>query len=725
MPLFAQSEPKKEPVDYVNPNIGGIGHLLRATAPLVFLPHGMVSLAPVTPRLIVDRYLADKILGFPAGGATLMATAGPLETDQDKAASSFDHDLETATPYYYSVLLEKYDIEAEYTVSQHAVHFRFAFPEKTPAHLLWRGREIRVTGPASIEGGQAGRQGRQTYFVAEFSKPFALPDSGGRVADESVTAMTLAPAKGERIGVRVGISHLSVDQARRNLAREMPDWNFDAARQRARDVWNRALGRIQVKGGSEEERTIFYTALYRSLWRMQDITEDGQYIGFDGQVHAADGHPYYTGDGLWDTYRSLQPLQTILEPERQDDVIRSYIRMYEQSGWMPSFPGVGGARGVMIGHHAAALVADAYFKGYRDFDVEKAYEGLKKNAMEATMLPFRNGPATSLERVYLEKGFFPALGNGEEETVSQVHPFERRQAVSVTLENCYDDWCVAQLAKALKKDADYAYFMKRAANYRNVFDARIGFMAPKTADGQWIEPFDPMWASGPGGRDYFTEGNSWTYTFHVQHDIAGLIRLMGGREKFLARLDALFVEQYGFNKAKHHFLGNFPDMTGLIGQYGQGNEPSFHIPYLYCYAGEPWKTQRKVREIMRLWYTDTPLGICGDEDGGAMSSWYVLSAMGFYAVCPGRPVYVIGSPIFEETRIALGEGKVFTITAKDVSAKNKYIQSAQLNGQPLHKPWFSHADLVPGGTLVLQMGPRPNRSWGSAADAAPPSMSDE
>jgi predicted alpha-1,2-mannosidase len=467
---------------------------------------------------------------------------------------------------------------------------------------------------------------------------------------------------------------------------------------------------------------------------MTDITEGGQYFSaYDNKVHPANGVRFHTNDNLWDTYRSAHPLQLLLDPDRQVDMVKSYLLMYDQSGWLPSAPSTRGGQRGMIGHHAAALITDTYMKGYRGFDVEKAYAAMKKNAMEAAMLRSRGGPGTPLERVYMEKGFFPALGKNEKETVSEVPVFERRQAVSLTLEHAFDDWCLSQMAKALNKSEDYAYFLKRAHNYQNVFDPRVGFMAPKTADGKFKydeKEFDPIWTGGQGGRDYYTELNAWNYTFHVPHDPAGLIALMGGREKFVAKLDALFTEQYrgrppagGPGGSKYHFLAWFPDQTGLFGQYSQGNEPSVHIPYLYNYAGEPWKTQRKVRELMRLWYVPTPLGICGDEDGGGLSSWFPLTAMGFYPVAPGRPVYDIGSPIFEETTISLAGGKRFTVSARNTSAKNKYIQSATLNGRPLNRPWFEHADLANGGTLVLEMGPRPNTEWGSAPDAAPPSMS--
>ena len=585
-----------------------------------------------------------------------------------------------------------------------------------------RNGEIILSEPGTVSGfASAGRNdgGVRSYFHAEFSKPIA--GHVERFGNSLSFATDFATRAGEQIEVRVGISYISAEQAKKNLEREIAKATFDQVKARTRAAWNRALSTILVTGGTERQRTIFYTALYRTLCRMTDITEDGRYYsGYDHQVHQADGHDFYVDDGLWDTYRSAHPLSLLIETARQMDMVRSYIRMYEQSGWMPSFPSIGGDRAVMIGHHSTALIADAYTKGYRDFDVEQAYAGMKKNAMEATMLPWRRGPMTPLDKVYLEKGFFPALAKGETESVREVHPSEHRQAVSVTLENCYDDWCLSQVAKGLGKQDDYAYFMKRAHNYANVFNQQTGFMEPKTADGNWVEGFDPKLGGGQGGRAWFAECNSWVYTWHVQHDPAGLMALMGGREKFAAKLDQLFVEQPG--TSKFAFLGQFPDMTGLIGMYPQGNEPAFHIPYLYDYCGQPWKTQRRVREIMDVWYGDGPLGICGDEDGGAMSSWYVLSAMGFYPVSPGQPAYEIGSPLFAETRITLDRGKVFTIIARGVSAQNKYVQSATLNGKPWDKAWFAHSDLAGGGTLVLAMGPKPNTAWGSAPDAAPPSM---
>jgi len=743
--LAGAAQTSKQLVDYVDPNIGGIGQLLTATVPYVQYPYGMARVAPMTTPGITDRYLADKIYGFPAGPALLMASDGAKGTKPEDYASDFDHDFETATPYYYEADLQTWKIKAEVTTTREAAYYRFTYPASEHGHLVLSLRdhaELHVDGPTAVEGSErvggnvaelASSQGEtREYFYLEFSRPQnswqtwqngKLGDEAHISGDDIGFVTDTATADGETFEVRVGLSYISTDQARRNLQQEIPDWDFDAVRDQARAVWNHALGAIATVGGTDRQRTIFYTALYRSLGRMTDITEGGRYFsGYDHQVHASEGHDFYVDDGLWDTFRSLHPLQTLLDAHRQEDMARSYIRMYQQSGWMPSFPSVAGEQAVMIGHHAAEFILDLYEKGYRDFDVEQAYEGIRKNATEATLLPWSRAPLTPLDKIYFEQGFFPALAFGEKETVPEVTG-ERRQSVSVTIENSYDDWCVAQLARALGKTKDAEYFIHLARNYQNVFNPAIDFMAPKSADGRWVEPFDPKLGGGQGGRDYFTEVDSWIYTFGVQHDVAGLIHLFGGRDAFNQKLDQLFVEQYG--TSKYRFLNQFPDATGLVGLYAQGNEPSFHIPYLYDFSGQPWKTQRRVRQLMDIWYGDGPLGIPGDDDGGETSSWYVLSAMGFYPVCPGSPVYEIGSPIFAKTTIRMGNGREFTIVADHVSAQNKYIQSAQLNGRPLNRPWFRHGDIANGGTLTLEMGPAPNPQWGSAPEDAPPSMSME
>lgn len=733
----------KQPVEYVSPNIGSIGQMLGPTLPFVQVPYGMSRLVPVMNPAVADRYLADKIYGFTAGPGKLMVSTGPVGTSAADYASDYDHDFEASTPFYYAADLQSWNVRAEMTATRQAAIYRFTLPASDAAHFAMsfgKEAELNILGNNTIEGSQRitgtvsniADMSRMTrmYFHAEFSKPFASFQtwqgtvlSGERKqTGNGIGFVSSAPsAAGGIVQVRIGISYISVDQARRNLHREIPDWNFDRVKAQTRQAWNDALGRIQTQGGSERQKTIFYTALYRSLSRMTDVTEDGRYFsGYDFKVHEAEGHDFYVDDGLWDTFRSMHPLQLLLDARRQQDMVRSYIRMYEQSGEMPSFPSIAGEQAVMIGHHAAQLILDTYAKGYRDFDLAAAYAGVRKNETEATLLPWERGPLTSLDRVFFDKGFFPALAFGERETVPQVNPGERRQAVSVTLETAYDDWCAAQLARALGKHEDEAYFTRLAHNYQNVWNPAIGFMAPKSADGQWVEHFDPRLGGGQGGRDYTTEVNSWQYTFSVQHDVEGLIQLFGGRDRFNARLDQLFVEPLG--TSKYRFLDQFPDATGPIGMYSAGNEPSYHIAYLYDFSGEPWKAQKHLRQVMDVWFGDGPMGLPGDDDGGETSSWYVLSALGFYPVCPGSPVYEIGSPLFERSRVTMGNGKVFTIVATGASAQNKYIQSALLNGKPLEKPWFTHAEIANGGSLTLQMGDKPNKSWGSRPEDAPPSM---
>ncbi len=738
----------QDPVDYVNPTIGSIGHLLTATTPDVQLPRGMIRLIPATTPGIRDVYLADKIYGFSTislgsdfskamAAFSLMATTGKIKSDPEQNASWFDHDLEQATPYFYSVLLEDYNINAEYTATEHSAIYRFTFPETSNSNLLvslQRESKLKVLNDYDIEGFQIYPKGalpeRKMYYYAEFSKPVTnsgclsnkevFPGQRERSGNDIGFYSSFQTSNSEPVLVKVGFSYISCDQARQNLDKEISDWNFERIKSNGRSVWNNALGKIQIEGGSISQRTTFYTAMSRVLGRKtSDITENGQYFSFlDNKVHPTEGHDFYQLGESWGSFRSLFPLGAILEPERQNDIVRSYLRMYEQRGWL------GDAaldQRVMTGRHETVTITDLFLKGFQDFDLEKAYQGMKKNAMEATMLPWCNGPLTGLDSIYLSKGFFPALHLGEKEWETRVHKFEKRQAVAVTLEHSYDDWCLAQMAISLNKNEDYDYFMKRSLNYKNLYDPRIGFMAPKSADGNWVfneKPLDPIWSGGQGGRDYYTETNAWTYTFQVQHDVAGLIRLMGGNELFANKLDALFQEQFGGKGLKFEFLNKFPDGTGLIGQYNHGNQPGFHIAYLYNYAGKPWKTQRRVRDIMKIWYNDGPLGICGDEDEGELSSWYIFSAMGFYPVCPGKPIYDIGSPLFEKTVINVGNGKTFTIEAKDVSTKNKYIQSAFLNGKPLNLPQFTHRDLVNGGSLVLQMGPRPNENWGIGSGVA-------
>ncbi len=689
--------------DRVNPYVGTIGHLLTATKPLVHMPHGMAQIMPILDSGIMDRFTADIIYGFPMNHTQIMPDVGKAPVFQ----SQYDHDFEDVRCYQGRVLLEDSGIWADYTVTQHCALYRFRFPEGVARHL-----RIMPEGNGETErlsdtryAGWAEERGVRCHYALELSEsPASAEQEGG--------AHLLRFAPGGEIVAKVGLSYIDVDQAWDNLARELTGVCFEDAAQAVKAAWDSLLSKIEVEGGTEAQQTTFYTAMYRVHQRMINITEYGRYYsGFDGKVHE-DERDFYVNDGIWDTYRGAHPLQLLVEPTRQMDIIESYLRQYAQCGWLPSFPHVQGSLPIMLGKHATAMIADTWQKGHRDFDIETAYQAMVKNMDEATKLPWTPGGLTEYDECYLEKGFFPALAEGETESIEKAHPFERRQSVAVTLEVSYDDWCLSQVAKALGKEEDAERYRLRGQNYRNLFNAETGFMSPKTADGKWVPNFDPKLSGGQGGRAYFAECNAWTYTLHVQHDVLGLAALFGGKEKLIERLDQLYREQYG--TPKYTFLGQFPDSTGLIGQFCMGNEPSFHIPYMYNQAGQPYKTQRKVREIMALWFNDTPLGICGDEDGGAMSAWFAFSAMGFYPFCPGRPEYEIGSPLFDLVKIHLENGNTFTIEAKHNGPKAKYIQSAVLNGRSHDTFRLSHAAIVSGGALTLEMGERPNARWGTA-----------
>jgi predicted alpha-1,2-mannosidase len=727
----------KEPVDYVNPNIGGISPLLQTTVPLVNLPGSMMRI-----HRLPGNYQAEKINGFPfilcghrnGTAGLLMPSSGKISGDQRSWQSYYDHDFEICTPYYYSVWLEDPDIDLEFTVAEKSSFYQVSWNKNEQKNLMMavtsRGA-FNVIDQNTIEGYEIYHGKVKVFFYIKTDKNFSsdtiwtsrkgvLTGIAGMEGIRPSLSLTFdIPAK-EKLGLKMGISYVDAGQARRNLEKDIPDWQFEALKAAGKEKWNKALGKIEVGGGTSDQKTVFYTALYRTYERMVNISEDGRYYsGFDDTIHNDNGIPFYADDWIWDTYRAAHPLHAMINPETEGLKIQSYVRQYEQSGWMPSFPILFGDNPCMNGHHSAAVIADAYFKGIRNFDIEKAYEGLRKNALEATMLPWRNGPMCSLDTFYLENGYYPALNPGEKETVALVHPFEKRQAVAVTLGHSYDDWCLAQLAKALNRNADYEYFMKQSQNFHNLFNHETGFFEPRTSDGSWVKDFDPIHSGGMGNRDYYDENNGWTYLWDVQHDVAGLIQLLGGREKFTDKLDQLFIE--GLGMSKYAYLAQFPDATGQVGQFVMGNEPSLHIPYLYNYAGAPWKTQKRIRMLLDTWFTNSPFGIPGDEDGGGLSGFVVFSSIGIYPVTPGIPVFNIGSPVFTDITVNLQNNKRFRIVAKKSSMQNKYIQSATLNGKEWKKPWFSWDDIKDGGELILEMGSKPNYKWGADPEYVPPS----
>ena len=696
-------------VEYVDPTIGNVGVLLVPTRPAVYLPNSMVRMYPVR----ADAF-ADRIDSFPL-------TISSHRIDElfsimpGEAGSPAAYDQEETTPYHYSTRFDESLIQTEFSPTERCGYFRFTFPH-TDAFVSLSNRHPGKleTQNNSAVGGEEQFNGMKAYVYGEFSEPVTF-----NVEVKGEKSRVIASRKGVgQLDFRYGVSFISVEQARKNLRREIPAWGIEPVKEAAKARWNNTLGRIAVEGGTEAQRRVFYTALYRSFERMINITEDGQYYsGFDHRVHQ-DARPFYVDNWLWDTYRALEPLQTLLNPDIEADKIQSYVRMYQQSGIMPTFALVSGPYACMNGNHSAPWFADAWFKGVRNFDLPTAYEGVRKRSLEVTMLPWRLNPKGQLDEFYAVHGYMPALQPGEKETEPLVHPFEKRQPVPVTLENSFDDWSIAHLARVLKKAEDEKLFLQRAANYKNLFRADKGLMWPKDSQGKWIEPLDPKFDGGMGGRDYYDENNGYTYTWDVMQDIAGLTALMGGTAETEANLDQLFRESLG--RSKYEFQAKFPDSTSMVGQFSMGNEPSLAIPYIYNRLGAPWKTQKRIRMLLESFFTDTVQGIPGDEDGGGLSAFVVFSMLGFYPATVGVPTYDVGSPIFNKATIHLENGKDLVVVAKNTSHENKYVQSIRLNGKPLNQVWFRHSEIAGGGTLELTMGDTPNTALGSQPSSFPP-----
>ena len=522
--------------------------------------------------------------------------------------------------------------------------------------------------------------------------------------------------------IRYGISFISEEQAKSNMEREQKFYDVNALAEAGKKVWNDALGKIEVQSPDENEKTIFYTSLYRCYERPVNISEDGRYFSaFDGKVHEDGGNAFYTDDWIWDTYRATHPLRVLIDTLTETNVIRSYILMAEQMGdmWMPTFPEITGDSRRMNSNHAVATVADAYAKGLRGFDLEKAYLVCKKGIEEKTLAPWSGKPAGWLDDFYKKNGYIPALAPGEKETVPEVHHFEKRQPIAVTLGTSYDQWCLSQIAEDLGKKDDAEHYLKCSYNYRNVYNPETQFFHPKDKNGKFIEPFDYRFSGGQGAREYYGENNAWVYRWDVPHNVGDLIAIMGGTDRFIENLNQTFREPLG--RGKYSFYAQLPDHTGNVGQFSMANEPSLHIPYLYNYAGQPWMTQKRIRTLLKEWFRNDLMGVPGDEDGGGMSAFVAFSSMGFYPVTPGSPTYNIGSPMFPYVKMTLSNGKIFEIIAENCSDENKYIQSATLNGKELNQPWFNHSDIANGGKLVLKMGDKANKAWGSDLKNVPPS----
>jgi predicted alpha-1,2-mannosidase len=714
----------------VDPFIGTGGH--GHTYPGASMPFGMVQLSPDTRLTGWDGasgyHFSDEIIyGFSHthlsgtgvsdyADVLLMPTVGPvrLNNGADEAPgyrSRFRHSREMAEPGYYAVELDDYRIDVELTATRRAGFHRYVFPRNENASVILDlvhrdpiiDSGVAITGDREIAGfrrSSSWARDQHVYFVARFSKPFR--DFGVEVDGAIHTALrdttgtrlkayvSFATSRDEEVLVKVGISAVSIEGARRNLEAEIPHWDFQRTRAEARQAWNAELSRIEVEGGSRAQRTIFYTALYHTLLNpnlYQDV--DGRYRGRDLQVHQADGFENHTVFSLWDTYRATHPLFTLIQQQRTVDFINTFLAQYEQDGLLPVWELAANETGTMIGYHAVPVIADAWLKGIRGYDIAKAFD-----AMVASAEDDQEGLGP-----YREFGYIPATEEGE--------------SVSKTLEYAYDDWCIAQVARDLGKAAEYERYIRRAQYWKNMLDPQTGFMRARI-NGSWLDPFDPREVNF-----HYTEANSWQYSFYVPQDVEGLIERLGGNQAFVEKLDALFDEDPNMTGRRQ------ADITGLIGQYAHGNEPSHHMAYLYSYAGRPWKSQQRVRQILDTMYTMMPDGLSGNEDCGQMSAWYVLSALGFYPVCPGRPEYIIGSPIFPRATIHLENGRDFVIRAKNASSRRPYIKWARLNEETYHSSFLSHETIMQGGEIVLRMQGSPNEEWGADEDGAPRSSIDD
>lgn len=738
--LSAQKPSQKQSLaDDVNPLVGTAAE--GNTFPGVGVPYGMTAWTPATSStekkgVIPYLYNGGRILGFRgshflSGSATqdygsfqLLAGAGAFPQDASKRSSTFSHTDEFSRPFRYSVTLPDLHVKASITGTGRAGLMGFTFLQAGPAWLqvenLARGgdgtltinaarREITGNNPVRrIYLGNGKLAGFSGYIVIVFDHDFTAgpawkSNATGASAPNSMdaeqaatrltadfrpsgTAITFNVRQGETMHARIGTSFVSVEEARKNLQAEIPTFNTAAVEMKSKAAWERELGRITVTG-PESDRRVFYTAMYHAMQLprvMSDVSGT--------RPKFADGRPvqgtgdYYDDFSAWDTFRAIHPLLTITDPERDAAMVRSLILKGEEGGFLPIFPAWNSYTSEMIGDHTTAIIGDAYLKGIRGFDINRAYALMRRNAFELpkTVQEYKDGRGRRALDDYLKLGYIPL-----ENKVTDA--FHQQEQVSRTLEYAYDDFVLAQVANSLGKTEDATVLMKRAENYRNVIDPSNGFARGRHADGTWDSPFDPA-----KPYKYITEGIPFQYTFFVPQDVPGLIALEGGNAGFARKLDELFARKL----------------------YNHGNEPSHAITYLYDYAVEAWKTQEEVAATRKEWYQDRPDGLAGNDDAGQMSAWYLLSALGFYPVTPGIPAYELGTPLLPEAIIHLSNGKTFRIKADGVSATNIYVQSATLNGKPLNQFWIRHSDITGGGDLVFKMGPRPNPTWPS--DSTPP-----
>ena len=732
-----KGEDEQQFVRYVDPFIGtgGHGHVF----PGATTPFGMVQLSPVNG---VSGW--DWVSGYHASSSELtgfahmclsgtgigdladlivLPTTKEVVSDTSSGGRNFlqnykaaySHSGEEASPGYYMVELQDSGIKVELTASPRAGMQKYTYEKAGKASVIidlghainWdspietfikQESETRFTGYRKSTGWA---KEQWLYFAVETNQPVKrfrvveggeLRDGGESKGKDTRAVLSFDINDTRLLQVKVGLSSANIQGALKSIECEMPGWDFDAVRWQASDLWEKELRKIKIKTPEEDLKTVFYTALYHSMiapYLHSDLNK--AYKGMDNQVHYAEGFDRYTVFSLWDTFRASHPLFTMIQEDKVHDFIHSFMAVYREGGLLPVWELAGNETNCMIGYHAVPVMADAWQKGLiTDIAGEELLEAMVKSAMTD-----QGGL-----KYYREYGYLPADLENE--------------SVSKALEYAYDDWCIAQVAKSVGNDEVYQTFIKRAGYFKNHFDASTGFMRGKLANGEWKQEFDPLFSSHR--NDEYVEGNAWQYSWFVPHDVKGLVNLHGGAGQFVAKLDSLFTIDADV-KGKHAS----PDISGLIGQYAQGNEPSHHVAYMYNYVGMPWKTAERVNEIMRTMYSAETDGLCGNEDCGQMSAWYVLSSMGFYPVNAADGNYILGTPLFDEVEITLGKGKHFVIVAENNSPENIYIQSAVLNGEVLNRSWFTHQQMKQGGTLKLVMGNMPGKAWGTSD--LPPSMS--
>ncbi len=706
--LLMACSPKNQPVSetdytlYVNPFVGAaeFGHCF----PGACVPFGLIQAGPETGNCswaycsgyqyedsIINGFSQTRLNGtgcMDLGDVLMMPFSG--ETVKEKYGSHYDKNTEQASPGYYSVDLTDFGVKAEMTASEHTAIHRYTFNGKEKPHLLidfqsaLTGSEnqlhkhvldanVNIENETTVSGFSTTRVWleRTYYYVIKFSKPFVAKTRLAKQSDDEkapryVFDFDLKPD--EELMVKVAISSTGVEGAKKNLQSEIPDWSFEPVREKAKKQWNNYLSRIQIEG-TEEQKHIFYTSMYHLFIQPNNIADAGNDV-------------FYSTLSIWDTYRAAHPLYTILSPERVDGFVNSMLRQNDEQGFLPIWALWGKETYCMIGNHAVPIIVDAYLKGFRGFDAERAYRAVKTSLTKN----HRN----SEWDVYNKYGYYP-------------FDLIKTESVSKTLESVYDDYCAAQFAKALGKDEDYKYFTNRSGFYKNLFDPQTRLMRGKDSKGNWRTPFNSFELShaSTAGGDY-TEGNAWQYTWHVQHDVPGLVGLMGSNEYFTEKLDSLFEMT-----SSQEGSGFVADVTGLIGQYAHGNEPSHHVSYLYTLAGKPWKTQKLVREICKTKYMDKINGLCGNDDCGQMSAWYIFTSLGFYPVNPCGGDYVIGAPQLSKAVVQLADGKTLTVIANNLSEENKYVSSVKFNGQQINSTQINHKKLMQGGTLEFEMTDQP------------------